>query len=310
MADFTQNLDLELPTENEFYAIQKFNSNFEIIDKNVSNPNLLDNPWFTVNQRGVSSWSQKYGVDRWVANLGSTSTNQTMEVVDGLKITSNVASGGIAQLLEQSMLDRDATYTFSVMLPNGRVYSNNLQFLDDWDSRTLYDEEGNALPDFVCAFRYNQNDLVSVAFVTLPSSGMITIKAVKLEYGEHSTLANDHAPDYATELLKCMRYYQVVNGRGLKVHAVTPTFLDVAISTKIRMRTQPSVVNTDNGDTQLFYATGQSNAFIKVTGFTRTITGYFTDSFQMRYTKTNHGITVAQAGTVSTGDQFVFSADL
>ena len=32
----------------------------------VSNPNLLDNPWFTVNQRGATAYTVgAYGVDRW-----------------------------------------------------------------------------------------------------------------------------------------------------------------------------------------------------------------------------------------------------
>ena len=42
------------------------------------------------------------------------------------------------------------------------------------------------------------------------SSGVATnanITAVKLELGEKSTLANDMPPDYATELLKCQRYF-------------------------------------------------------------------------------------------------------
>ena len=36
----------------------------------------------------------------------------------------------------------------------------------------------------------------------------ITLKAVKLEIGSVSTLANDAPPNYAAELAKCQRYFQ------------------------------------------------------------------------------------------------------
>ena len=43
---------------------------------NISHENLLDNPWFTGNQRGSNSYTlaqDKYGFDRWYVNAGGES---------------------------------------------------------------------------------------------------------------------------------------------------------------------------------------------------------------------------------------------
>ena len=58
----------------------------------VSNPNLLDNPWFTVNQRGAAACTVgAYGVDRWKLVSGSA------------RVTANgiVLNGSLRQILEQ-----------------------------------------------------------------------------------------------------------------------------------------------------------------------------------------------------------------
>lgn len=47
---------------------------------------------------------------------------------------------------------------------------------------------------------------LKVRFYATPNGSSIV--AVKLELGSVSTLANDPPADYATELLKCMRYYE------------------------------------------------------------------------------------------------------
>jgi hypothetical protein len=63
----------------------------------------------------------------------------------------------------------------------------------------------------------------------IPSSPL-TIRAVKLELGSVSTLAMDTAPNYATELAKCQRYFQRIgknsssqNGKTLGVSSAFAT---------------------------------------------------------------------------------------
>jgi hypothetical protein len=49
---------------------------------NISHENLLDNPWFTVNQRGQSSYSvaNQYSYDRWLV-YGSLSVSKNNEII-------------------------------------------------------------------------------------------------------------------------------------------------------------------------------------------------------------------------------------
>ena len=58
----------------------------------VSNPNLLDNPWFTVNQRGAAAYTVgAYGVDRWKLISGSATVT-----ANGITL-----NGTLRQILEQ-----------------------------------------------------------------------------------------------------------------------------------------------------------------------------------------------------------------
>lgn len=147
-------------------------SQLEAAVQTIHNPNLLDNPWFTVNQRNATTWTSGYGVDRWMVVSGSATITE-----NGLTV-----NGTIRQKLENA--------------PDGTVIA----------SVKMYSGTATATYNGT----YNRVDVVS-------NGG--TIRSVKLEYGSVSTLANDHAPDYTTELLKCQRYYVEthcdIDGNGL-----------------------------------------------------------------------------------------------
>lgn len=153
-----------------------------------SSRNLLDNPWFTVNQRGATVYtSNAYGLDRW------KSYGITDGIISGSTVT--FSAGTLFQILEDD-LNEDLlgkTVTGSVMLSDGSVYFGTITVTDTAQS-------------------FVDNDSVKIAYsggnkhFEIYAKGH-TIKAVKLEYGTQSTLASDHAPDYATELLKCQRYF-------------------------------------------------------------------------------------------------------
>ena len=77
------------------------------------------------------------------------------------------------------------------------------------------------------------------------SGKSISIKAVKLELGSRSTLANDVAPNYAEELAKCQRYF--VRYRQSNTDTIAQgvardtTKLRFLMPLPVPMRTPPSV---------------------------------------------------------------------
>jgi len=172
--------------------------------QSISNPNLLDNPWFTVNQRGFTSDSFSvltYCVDRWQATKDITLTT------NGLTIAPNNGDVALRQTFELSFTDSllNKTVCASALLSDGTILSGsaNIGTLDSLI--TLFNDAENSGLRFVILKPSSGNIVCQYA-----STKSVTIRAVKLELGSVSTLANDIAPNYATELLKCQRYQYVV----------------------------------------------------------------------------------------------------
>ena len=96
-----------------------------LIGQTVSNPNLLDNPWFTVNQRGANSYSGNgiYTVDRWM--FGGNNT-PILTVGNGYVTLSAGETGAkfsiIAQKPEESLRNslQGKVITLSVLFNDGR----------------------------------------------------------------------------------------------------------------------------------------------------------------------------------------------
>ena len=163
------------------------------VQNTVSRRNLLDNPWFTVNQRGQNSYTgNAYTVDRWRFQNNSG----TCSVVSGGITFSNSASGYgyFTQILDFTM-DGAKTYTLSV-IADGQVYS-----AQSGDNITL--------ASGLLIYFANSSQISIRVPGSLNSSEVIS--AVKLELGSVSTLANDAPPNYAEELAKCQRFYWNAN---------------------------------------------------------------------------------------------------
>lgn len=170
-----------------------------------SNPNLLDNPWFTINQRGQNSYgnSDLYSVDRW-----KRINELTVDVNNGYIAISNT-DWGLLQKLENA--PEVGVYTASIIarklvMPTGGGMMFGGRWLtaeemsvisgNDWGLLSItYDPSywsGLNKDEFRIDFNGN-----------LGSTYGIEIKAVKFELGSVSTLANDTPPNYGLELLKC-----------------------------------------------------------------------------------------------------------
>ena len=189
-------------------------SELKVAVTKYTNPNLIDNPWFTVNQRGFSNRTTAgFTVDRWkyITAAGTISLSSGVLSINPTVIGTTLLFGqGCEKDLYTSLLGK--TVTLSVMLGDGSVKSVTFTIPAnsagqsarqiarlDLGSTHRFELYKNT-DDYFRVGYYNENN------TQLPSSPL-TIKAVKLELGSISTLANDCAPNYATELAKCQRYF-------------------------------------------------------------------------------------------------------
>ena len=224
----------------------KPNQNLETVKCNGvmrSNRNLLDNPWFTINQKGFTSGSiATIGesvpfIDRWKGNYQVSATSSISLSNNQLTLTVPAGVGcGFGQGSEilQSMTSGKATV--SVMFADNTVMSKEITLSS---TPTVYDiGTYNGLK--VDYRHYASLNAFTFVFTNNgDSQKSVTVKAVKFELGSESTLALDTAPDYASELLKCQRYYYPLSGKeylGFKT-----SNYEVKVPLPTEMRTTPSI---------------------------------------------------------------------
>lgn len=249
----------------------------------ISNPNLLDNPWFTVNQRGETS---SYFADRWRRFASElTFTNN-----DGVTISGTLSS--IENLGKQDIeWDRlkdniGKSITLSVLI-DGTVYKAVGEIAtptSSWKGHASL--EIPSLNIWFQLLTYGTSPSVAELYIKNINTDAInvTIRAIKLELGSVSTLAMDTAPNYTTELLKCQRYFYKTlqfNDNGMNISpnqclAVSATRLQ-GIKFPVQMRTNPNVtvnkVNELGGSVTISGVAAQRNSkegisYFSITGAT------------------------------------------
>ena len=183
----------------------------------ASNPNLLDNSNFAINQSGNTNPSNSRMVDRWVFKGASTRfywyTRGDKPYKTGLQMQSHGSLVRAIQYFEKD-LKRDGThYTLTV----GYLTSNSSDATIHEVTHTYPVEESNNAQDF--SFELVEELFVQLHVLektsenhdnleirrTASSSQFIIILYIKLEEGDVATPYE--IPDPATELLKCQRYY-------------------------------------------------------------------------------------------------------
>ena len=183
----------------------------EMARKNIraggSNPNLLDNPFFTVNQRSVSG---AVGVGGYVADRSYVRSGT------GVSVT-HKANGGITIT---NTTNFDITYLFPFKNTgelNGKTVTLSSNVNGDIVSATgvigstngYYVSCANNGLDIRCgSYSTIKSGLlfINVSNQTAGAQLNVDLNAVKLEIGSVSTLANDASPNYAEELAKCNFY--------------------------------------------------------------------------------------------------------
>ena len=167
--------------------------------------NLLDNGWFTVNQRADSTYGAGvYTVDRWKTN-GTAAVAVNLDKT--ITLTGNGGNGDLIQYIGDtnvinSMWGKDITLTAVI---DGAEYTATGTIPGSAPSpwTTIC---SNIQTNFRIQLEWNNNSMWQI--VVRANTGIsVTIKAVKLELGDKSTLKYDAAPSYEEELAKCQRYF-------------------------------------------------------------------------------------------------------
>ena len=166
----------------------------------VSNPNLLINPDFKINQRGLNSYSTdwKYTVDRWVQFGSVASLNSS----GGINISTRDGADYFGFIQRTEILQSDCigkSMTLSAKI-DGEVLSGTIIRSD---AEQIFFNIGNSNDRFIIS-SYSNNDIKYI-LVQLYGSKTYNIEWVKLEY---SSVATPFIrPDPTTELLKCYRFF-------------------------------------------------------------------------------------------------------
>lgn len=161
----------------------------EYLGNKFSNPNLLINPDFKINQRGATSYEQQgYSVDRWkIWNVTVTPSTSGGITVKNDKYTD---TGTFLQYLENAT-EGDSTFSCYVTSVSGTV-----TMVADDNSQVILKQGLNIV----------HTSKSTRAFTIFLNKGTsITLRWVKLEQGKVATAYI--VPNPAEELLKCKRYY-------------------------------------------------------------------------------------------------------
>ena len=166
-------------------------SNF--LGTKFSNPNLLINPDFKINQRGATSYEkQGYSVDRWkIWNVTVTPSTSGGITVKNDKYTD---TGTFVQFLENAT-EGDSTLSCYVTSVSGTV-----TMVADDNSQVVLKQGLNVV---------HTSKSTKIFTIFLNKGTNITLKWVKLEQG---TIATPFiAPSPVEEYPKCQRYFQYIS---------------------------------------------------------------------------------------------------
>lgn len=246
----------------ETFQMTNPGAHIDATDVYNSNDNLLDNWYFVgggsqlgdgvfpINQKGQTSYTgtAASSIDRWKLSNGDASISLS---ASGMTIYTNGSGYGYGGQELETEFALDGTYTFSVLLADGTLYSTPTN-------------QNLELPSGLLFYFANNK---SVNWRNPANTTCETIAAVKLEKGTVSTLANDVPPDFGEELRKCQRYLWIKTfpgnaqlGSGI---ALTADQAVVSVITPVPMRSVQNITFTANC---LLVGNGQVLTVSAVTG--------------------------------------------
>lgn len=188
-----------------------------------SNPNLLLNSNFRVDQRGRGTYSNNttkptYTLDRWISinaqvvyNIDGTATITSLATTD--------TSSWFKQILAHAINDT-CTLSCNITAVTGNAY--------------LYNQRNGK--KIVKGLNTVTLSYLKEASIELKQGASITIEWIKLEKGSKATTYV--APNYAEELQKCMMYYNQLK-TSLNGYFTTQTY--VSNDSLLNIRTKPTI---------------------------------------------------------------------
>lgn len=192
------------------------------LGKKFSNPNLLINPNFEINQRGSTTYTTGYTVDRWRVE-GATLNAKTKTLSNP-----NSAGGTFLQSLENK-----PTGTFTVTL-NVASVTGTVKF--SWKDGSTY-KTGAVISKGLNTYTFTASSLTWVG-IDVASGASIQLDYMKLE--QSSVATHFVTPNKAEELAKCQYYTVVFEPWRTILNANTDSSV-INIDTRCKMRTKPTV---------------------------------------------------------------------
>ena len=212
-----------------------------------SNPNLLTNPDFRVNQRGMTEYSSGYSADRWFIEGNKCTVTAG---ADGVLIKSAIKLDSNAHVFWQKAENPLAPGKYTLSL-------NVLEVSGVWSARIrTVNASGDYVDSYYTSVLHNGVNKVSVdlsegEYISAVSVGInkgteagnsLKLAWVKLEVGDGTTPFVP--PDPATELAKCQRYLYVLRGSLLRAglaEAYSTSYAIFYLYAPASFRTIPSV---------------------------------------------------------------------
>ncbi len=258
MSTNTTNYGLIKPSEEDYYNIEDFNGNIDIVDcelKKVSdvadnindkifvleealyNPNLLINSNFKsrqlINQREESSYNSKgYCIDMWYITCASSQSFLIDVSLDNLKMSihENELTNPYVNLLQKIENYNDyvgKTVTLSMKVKGDYGKQVRFGFATSGAGNKWFDLTGDW--QMITYTVTISAETSSLNYVVVQLNGneshSIEIEYVKLENGSVATEFVDDDP--ATKLSKCQRYLEVISGEtpvGYLIHSSAIAF--------------------------------------------------------------------------------------
>ena len=240
---YTPNYELKKPEQDDFYNVEDFNENADIIDQALkAHDDALATKETTAGAQAKAEAAaaaavaahdtnvaahggiyRKNLLHNWdfrnpVNQRGQSSYSVSNYTIDRWRtndasISVNINSGYITvsnngaaekHFLQQLEFMVPGDYTVSLLLANGDILSESLNVNDS----VAGGSGGSSVKSLTAGLRVQIGDFSSKpAFKLLIAPGYsFNIVAIKLELGSVSTLANDPPADFGEELRKCQRY--------------------------------------------------------------------------------------------------------
>lgn len=207
----------------------------------VSNPNILDNGWFTINQRGESSYyGNIYGFDRWRSFVTDLTVSKTGEIVT-LERGETSTLVGLLQYFEDINTFLGKTITISILLPDDSIISTTYKVPTTPDNTMYSICPIDGFGTIVVHFRETKP---YIGIGSNVANASFSFKAIKLELGTVSTLAMDTKPNYQQELARCQRYFVRVSNASCvlgPINAWATNCVRAFIPLSVPLRTTPTI---------------------------------------------------------------------